>query len=677
MTVSCGRLVGASLLLALAGAVGAHAAEPAEGIAAASPAGETVGSGAGTGAPIPVIAEPLGLPAVAQLPFPRTEDRAACAAFDPLRRPFFGDLHVHSTLSLDAATQGTRTRPRDAYRFARGEKIGIQPWDGDRAMRTFQIDRPLDFAAVTDHAELFGELHICRTPDAKGYDSVPCRIYRRWPRLAFFLINGKMADNGGFSFCGENQKICLDAASGPWQEIRAAAEAAYDRSPECAFTSFVAYEWTGAPGSNNLHRNVIFRNDRVPAHAASARDTGTVRGLWDSLLEQCENATGAAEGCEVMAIPHNSNLSGGLMFAAEHEDGVPLDAASAARRRRMEPLVELNQHKGDSECRRGIGNNDELCEFELLPYGNFGGKFADFQNVPPAEGSFVRNALRLGLGLEREIGENPFRFGVISSTDTHLGTPGAVAERGHPGHGGAGEPSSVTMPVGLPDDIEFSPGGLAVAWAEENSRDSLFEAMRRGETYSTSGPRIAVRFFGGWEYPGDLCVSADFAQQGYTLGVPMGGTLSPAPGDSPPVFAISALADAGGQRTPLERVQIVKGWLDDGGDTHEKVYEVAGARIADTSVDTGTCQTDGQGHGSLCTIWSDPDFDPAEPAFWYARVVEAPTCRWHTWLCNDAGVECAEPVTITEGYEECCDTSIPQVIRERAVTSAIWYSPPL
>ena len=671
------RLVLGALLTAALGPLAAATADPARAAAdTTSTAQPTAPAVAAPDDRIAVVAEPARLPASVERAFPRTEERADCAAFDPLRQPFFGDLHVHSTLSLDAATQGTRTRPRDAYRFARGEQIGIQPWDGERPLRSVQLARPLDFAAVTDHAELFGELHICRTPGAEGHDSMPCRLYRRWPRLAFFILNGQATDGGSFSFCGAGNEVCLAAARGPWQEIRDAAEAAYDRSAECNFTSFVAYEWTGAPDTNNLHRNVIFRNARVPEHAASSRDTDTVRGLWDSLLEECENGTGEVAGCEVLAIPHNSNLSGGLMFQAEHEDGVPLDAESAARRRLMEPLVELNQHKGDSECRRGIGTNDELCDFELLPYGNFGGKFAEFQNVPPGEGSFVRNALRHGLAIERDLGENPFRFGVISSTDTHLGTPGAASERGHPGHGGAGDPSSVTMPVGLPDDIEFSPGGLAVVWAEENSRDALFEAMRRGETYSTSGPRMTLRFFGGWELADDLCAAPDFAARGYADGVPMGGTLPPAPGKQAPTFAISALADAAGERTPLERIQIVKGWLDADGTTHEQVHDAAGAKIADASVDASTCATSGAGSRALCTVWSDPDFDPTEPAFWYARVVEAPTCRWHTWLCNEAGVDCTQPDTVTEGYEACCDSTIPQIIRERAVSSAIWYDPP-
>ena len=613
---------------------------------------------------VAVLAPPLALPAG-----PNPEGRVACADRTPLRKALFGDLHVHSTLSLDAATQGTRNRPRDAYRFARGEKLGIQPYDGDVAMREVQLERPLDFAAVTDHAELFGELHICRTPEAEGYDATACKIYRRWPRLAFFLINGSMTDGSSFAFCGENAAICLKAAKGPWEETITAAEEAYDRSSACNFTSLVAYEWTAAPETNNLHRNIIFRNGKVPELPISSRDARKVSDLWAALDEQCNIEE---NGCEALIIPHNSNLSGGVMFAETEEDGTPFSRDYVKRRAEMEPLVELSQHKGDSECRIGVGTRDEFCDFELLPYGNFGGKFADFQNVAPSEGSFVRNALKKGLALEKSLGTNPFQMGVISSTDTHLGTPGAVREDQHPGHGGAGAPSSVTMPRGLPDDIDFNPGGLAVVWAEENSRDSIFDALQRRETYSTTGPRMKVRFFAGWNYADDLCARNDFVEKGYAGGVPMGGILPPM-ASSAPRFAIQALRDSGGLETPLQRVQIIKGWLDDAGNVHEKVYDVVGRAAGEATVDSQTCTTAGPGADELCQVWTDPDFRPGQSAFWYARVLENPTCRWQSYICNAAGVDCNDPGTIGEGMAPCCDTSFPRTLQERAVTSAIWF----
>ncbi len=601
-----------------------------------------------------------------------------CADRDPLRRPFFGDLHVHTTLSLDASTQGTMLRPRDAYLFAKGEEVGIQPHDatGD-PLRTLRLRRPLDFAAVTDHAELFGELRTCRTPGLPGHDSPICMVYRRWPRLAFFMMNSRSAEGADatrFSFCGENDEHCLAAAATPWKETIEAAEEAYDRTRECAFTSFVAYEWTGAPMSSNLHRNVIFGNSNVPELPVSSLDATVVSQLWRDLDEKC---TDGVEGCEVLAIPHNSNLSGGLMFGSEEETGRPFTAEYARLRKRSEPLAELVQHKGDSECRAGVGTNDELCNFELLPYENFAGKFGSLE-TEPGPTNFVRNALKDGLLLEERLGTNPYQFGLIGSTDTHLGTPGYVDETAHPGHGGAGTPAKEGGPKRLPDDIEFNPGGLAVVWAEENTRESLFDAMRRRETYSTSGPRMAVRFFGGWALPSDLCDAHDFAAQSYAGGVPMGGELTTPPtGSEAPRFAVSALADSGtpgAAPVPLQRIQIVKGWTENGA-TQEKVYDIAGGPTEGSAVDPRTCERTGTGPTNLCATWTDPGFDPSERAFYYARVLESPTCRWHTWFCNAAGVRCDDPNTITDELAACCDERYPATIQERAVTSPIWYTP--
>ncbi len=419
--------------------------------------------------------------AASAAPFERTEERAPCDDYDPLRKPYFGDLHVHTAFSLDASTQGTRHRPADAYRFARGEEVGLQPYDAQgEARRKLKLARPLDFAAVTDHAEFFGELTICDTPGLPGHDAPTCMIYRRWPRLAFFLINGRASGDAStverFRFCGENAKACLAAARSPWQEIQEAAEAAYDRSSRCSFTTFIGYEWTAAPDSNNLHRNVIFRNARVPELPVSYLDEPHVTGLWARLDAECRKA---GTGCDAVVIPHNSNLSGGLMFQTTREDGSPMDAAYARSRAAAEPLVEVMQHKGDSECAPGGPTNDELCGFEKLPYANFGGKYSRWLRRPPEPSSYVRHALGQGLLLEEKLGVNPFALGLLAGTDTHLGTPGAVDEASHPGHGGAGTPAGDELPVGLADDVEFNPGGLAVLWAEENSRDALFAAMRR------------------------------------------------------------------------------------------------------------------------------------------------------------------------------------------------------
>ena len=622
-------------------------------------------------------AEPAAVPP----PFTRTEKREPCDHHDPLRRPYFGDLHVHTAFSLDASTQGTRNRPGDAYRFARGEELGLQPYDEDgKPRRTIRLTRPLDFAAVTDHAEFFGELDVCATPGLPGHDSPTCMIYRRWPRLAFYLMNGITSGDPAkirrFAFCGEDGAGCLAAARTPWREIQDAAEGAYDRSSACSFTTFVGYEWTGAPDTNNLHRNVIFRNDAVPDLPVSYIDEPSVERLWQRLDAECRRGV---ERCDAVVIPHNSNLSGGLMFQSVKDDGTPFDAAYAAARAAAEPLAEIMQHKGDSECLLGGATTDEACGFEKLPYDNFGGKYSAWMRRPPEATSFLRHALGQGLLLEEQLGVNPFKLGFVASTDTHLGTPGAVTESTHPGHGGAGAPAADKVPAGLPDDVEFNPGGLAVLFAEENSRDALFAAMRRREAYGTSGPRIDVRFFGGFGLPASLCDAPDLVAQGYALGVPMGGELSAtAATASAPSFAVRALRDGGTATepgTPLQRVQIVKGWIENGAAV-EKVYDVAGDARNGASVDTATCTTSGPGADRLCAVWRDPDFDPDQRAFYYARVLENPTCRWSTYVCNAAGVRCDDPSTVKEGFAGCCDARYPRSVQERAWTSPIWYAAP-
>jgi hypothetical protein len=607
----------------------------------------------------------------------RAETREPCAHRDVDRQPFFGDLHVHTGFSQDASTQGTRSTPRDAYRFARGEKLGIPPFDAaGAAVRTVQLDRPLDFAAVTDHAEQIGEVRVCRTPGTPGYDSWLCRLYRGFPRVAFFVMNaGYSAGGERFSYCGEDGAGCLAAARTVWQETRDAAEGAYDRSAACRFTSFVAYEWTaGVDGGKNLHRNVIFANERVPELPISVMETGVPAArLWDALERDC---LAGLPGCEVLTIPHNSNLDGGLMFQSAVALGAEIGASEASRRARWEPLVEVMQHKGDSECLLSGDTTDEACGFEKLPYDNFGGRYAWLAADPPQRTQFVREALKRGLALEAKLGANPFRYGLVASTDTHLGAAGLVSERDFPGHGGAGAASPDALPVGLPDALEFGPGGLAVLWAEENSREALFAAMKRREAYGTSGPRPVVRFFAGASLPTDLCERPDFVTTGYREGVPMGGELTGAPAQTPLRFAVQALQDPGSAREPglpLQRIQIVKGWLA-AGETHERVVDVAGGPNG-ASVDLASCEPHGAGAARLCTVWTDPDFDPSQPAFYYARVLENPRCRWSQRICAAARVDCARPETITEGLAGCCDPLHQPTVQERAWTSPIWYAP--
>lgn len=604
------------------------------------------------------------------------ESRSPCDHFNADRQPFFGDLHVHTRYSLDASTQGTRTTPDEAYQFAQGVRIGVQPWDANgEPQRSLQLSRPLDFAMVSDHAELLGEVEMCNNPEVTGHNSWQCRVYRAWPRGAFYLFNFMASMRAShLGLCGEGDELCKAASMAPWQEMRDAAEAHYDRSADCTFTTFIGYEWTGlVPSSGgNLHRNVVFRSAKVPPLPASYIDTPGETLLWDALESEC-NDSGA--GCEALVIPHNSNLSAGQMFPLQLANGSPLDADYAARRQRMEPLVEIMQHKGASECFYSPGiTRDELCAFEQLPRDNI----ARFNNPPAPDTGFLRDTWLQGLSQQARLGIDPFRFGVIASTDTHLGAPGAVAEDGFLGHGGDGVPALKAVPPGLPDKLEYNPGGLAVLWAEQNTRDDLFAAMQRREAYGTSGPRIVTRLFAGWDLNPGLCGAADMASQGYAQGVPMGSDLGPAPAGSGLSLLLAAQQDAGlAERPglPLQKIQVIKGWLDADGARREQVYDVAGDAQAQGTVDTTNCATAGTGHAKLCTVWNDPDFDPAQRAFYYSRVIENPSCRWSQRLCIAGGVDCSRPETIGEGFEGCCAAEHRPVVQERAWSSPVWYQP--
>lgn len=591
-----------------------------------------------------------------------------CQRRDPLRLPFFGDLHVHTALSLDANLQGTRLRPADAYRFARGEAVGISPYDADgKPLRTLKLERPLDFVALSDHAEFLGLVTTCLTPGLPGYDSADCDTYRNQPDVAFFVLNGltsaaqDAAVYGGP--CDASNENCGGAALSAWQEVISAAQAANDTSDQCGFTAFIAYEWSASPGTRNLHRNVIFGTEHVPALPFTYFDGAEEEALWSALESQCT----AADGCRVLTIPHNSNLSSGLMFEPLDKDDAPIDRDYAERRARMEPLVEIFQHKGSSECLPEMGA-DEACEDERIPWSSLGSAALAGAADEPTPSDFVRHALGQGLVHQRDLGMDPFQYGFIASTDTHLGTPGAVDEQDYPGHGGAGNAAQEAAPVGLVDKVWFNPGGLAVLWAEENTREALFAAMRRREAYGTTGPRIILRLVAGPDVPADLCDAEDFAAAGDATGVPMGGVL---PADAKGMrLAVRAAMDPGTAARPgarLERLQVVKGWLE-GGEVKYRVTDIAGAPDPAGAVDPATCVPSQTGPAELCAVWDDPDFSAETPAFWYVRVLENPTCRWQATVCRE--VDCAGDVP--KALKGCCNGP-PAIHQERAWSSPVFF----
>jgi hypothetical protein len=589
-----------------------------------------------------------------------TEDREPCSDRNPYRNAYFGDLHAHTAASIDAYAFGVHTDADDAYAFARGEPLAIPPLDQDgQGTVTVQLKAPLDFAAVTDHSEFLGETYLCTNPASEMYDAGVCEQYRTDPSEMDAIIEpwADLDPQRNAAFCGEDFERCYEALEIVWTELRDAAERASDLTSSCEFSAFVGYEYTASPGKVMLHRNVIFRNGVVPARPPSYFEETTPHGLWDALKVACAEA---GDACDLLVIPHNSNKSLGKAFAPKYLDAATIEEerAIASERAEMEPVLEIYQHKGSSECSTSF-SADEACSFEILPYPvcDESGEVTTTDCV--ARLDYYREILAEGMREERRLGfgVNPFRIGVLASTDTHNGTPGNTLEEAFVGHGG-------TVDADLEKRFEMSfygPGGLAGVWAVENSRDALFEAIRRRETFGTSGTRIEVRLFGGWGFPADLCGDPELVKVGYERGVPMGAMLPAIPGaGAHPVFVATASRD----ETPLDRIQMVKVWIDASGETHERVVDIAGPADTAATVDTGTCVPTGEGASTLCGVWTDSDFDAAEPAAYYVRVLEDPTCRWTTFTCNGLPAE--------ERPESC---GTPEVIQERAWSSPIWFSP--
>jgi hypothetical protein len=625
----------------------------------------------------------------------RPAPRPACEGRTPLRRALFGDLHVHTTLSSDAWNYDVEVRPRESYGYAFGEPIQLPPQDARGQGREVRIDRPLDFAAVTDHAEFLGEQWLCTDPDSGVYESGVCRAIRDSTSpidspLGLTIMHPFPSREA--EVCGEEGEGCARATASAWREIIEAAEEWNDESSACLRTTFIGYEYSSHRLGSNLHRNVIFRNRVVPRRPVSYLDVQREWELWEILRDTClESDT----GCDVLAIPHNSNISNGRMFTVDHPgaDGVEAQAARAALRAAVEPVAEVMQHKGDSECRRGIpsilGSDDPFCDFEKFedvafkrrgedaPGTCWDGFLTDWvPHLGPdclSHRSYVRYALVEGLAEEARIGVNPFKLGLMASTDTHNGMAGGVEERSFPGHLGNADgvlETRLSSTPGVMGNVSNGPGGLVGVWAEENSRDAIFDAIRRREVFGTSGPRIRPRFFGGWDPPEDFCAGAGSVERADAWGVPMGADLPAASAGSALGFAVMAQRDPGTAAAPgglLQRIQIIKGWVDDAGGLHQQVFDVAGG-ANEADVDRSTCEPRGAGATQLCAVWRDPAFDPQRRAVYYARVLENPSCRYSTWQCL--------ALPPKERPPGCLDPVMQEIQQERAWTSPIWYTPP-
>ena len=577
---------------------------------------------------------------------------------------YWGDTHLHTRLSMDAGAMGTVRTPEDAYRFARGEEIVSTSGVPAR------LSRPLDFLVIADHSDALGTVtEIMNGNPRFGVDPT----VRRWQRM---IASGDDAELlaavfeivGAFGASEDLPPILLDEAfaRGVWNDYTAVADRFYQPG---RFTTLIGYEWTSMPEWNNLHRVVVYRDGGetarrlMPARVADGMDP---EDLW-RWMQRYESETSG----RVLAIPHNGNMSEGLMFSRQRFDGSPMSAGYARTRSRWEPIYETTQVKGDSETHPLLSPNDEFADYETWDDGNF---YYDGADPATLAGDYARSGLKRGLEIRALVGINPFQFGLIGSTDAHTGLATAD-ENNFFGKFAYGEPSPNRWrpwtDSAKRSGWEYAASGLAAVWATENTREAIFDAMLRREVYATTGPRITLRFFAGWDFRDEDKDSRDFAELAYVKGVPMGGEISAGPPGEAPGFLVAAGKDP--ESGNLDRIQIVKGWLDEAGQARERVYDVAwsGGRTPDTAgrlppvgntVDIGNATwTDSIGSSQLAAFWTDPDFDPQRPAFYYARVIEIPTPRWTAY---DA-----------KRYEQTVPANVPLTTQERAYSSPIWYTP--
>lgn len=612
-------------------------------------------------------------PADIEKAFPKKAPYSPYAGRNFPTRPFFGDTHLHTAFSMDAGAFGARLGPPDAFRFAKGAEVT------SNSGQPVKLSRPLDFLVVADHSDGFGFFPLILGGDATIMADPQGR---KWNEM---IHSGQGADaaldiirNFG---TGTISKAILPVPGTPtyrtaWQKAVKAAEEANEPG---RFTAFIGFEWTSNTGANNLHRNVVFRDDATKALQVEPYTTMKPLGsdnpadLW-KWMAAFEQKTGG----DVLAIAHNGNLSNGEMFPMVEAFGKKIDRAYADERAKWERLYEVTQTKGTGEAHPFLSPNDEFADYELWDKGNLDGSVAKKKEMLQYE--YARRALQNGLLLEQKLGVNPYKFGMIGSTDAHTGLV-AVEEENFFGKTAPQEPSPERLTktfVADPKtgvkimDWEVGASGYAAVWATENTREALFDAMERRETYATTGTRMVVRFFGGWDFVPKDAHDRMPARIGYGKGVPMGGDLAKAPAGKAPTFLAAALKDPIGAN--LDRIQVVKGWVDAKGEVQEKVYDVAwsGDRKPDpktgkvpsvgSTVDVENATwTNSIGAPELIAVWKDPSFDPALRAFYYARVLEIPTPRWTAYDAKRFG---NKPLPGTR-----------MTITERAYTSPIWYSP--
>ena len=564
----------------------------------------------------------------AEQSFYRQERQALEAqAANPLKNVYFGDLHVHTSISSDAYLFGNRMDMDTAYRIAQGESGTLRT--GER----IELTRPLDFAALTDHAETFGRRIACTGPDLSAAGIEECDKMESPSILGFLELRSRAQQRPPvrrFDVFNDDPVRERDYAAQTWQKIQDAADRHYQPGK---FTTFAAYEYSPAlPDRGKLHRNIVFRSMDVPKYAVSSFDAISEIELWKELEATC------TIDCQFLTIPHNLNKTWGLAFSGETIDGVAYTEVDWKLRERNEPLVEVFQIKGNSECSVAFGAGDEECGFEqFFPPCDEG---QETSCIYPT--SMARDGLQTGLALEDKIGVNPLEFGMIGSTDTHNSNPGDTEEWDYRGATTfASSPAERRMSTDNVTGIRLNnPGGLAAVWAPDNTREALFDAMQRKEVYATSGTRIKLRMFAGFELPTDIASTGDLAAA-YEHGVPMGGRLN-ANAAKPTAVSLFAWAVQDPDNAPLAKLQVVKGWIE-AGTRQEVVFDVAcgGSTL---NVTTGKCEANNAqvnlndcswdpsaGAAELKTLWTDPDFSPQEDAFYYVRVVQNPTCRWTTY----------------------------------------------